>query len=73
MLSSLFLANIRILLCSFFSFLVMLSNFSIIPTVREIKAKVSLAIPTGAQTTLGKEIIDTPPVVGVKTIKSLSM
>ena len=51
----------------------MLSNFSIIPTVREIKVKVSLAIPTGAQTTLGKEIIDTPPVAGVKTIKSLSM
>ena len=35
MLSSLFLANIRIFSCFFFLFLVMLSNFLIIPVVRE--------------------------------------
>ena len=40
----------------------MLSNFLIIPAVREkIKVKVALAIPTGASTMLVKEMMDTPP------------
>ena len=46
-LSSLLLANIRILLCFFFLFLVMLSNFLIIFVVREkINVKLALAIPS---------------------------
>ena len=73
MLFSLLLANIRILSCFFFFFLVMLSNFLTIPNVREkIRVKLALAIPTGAPATLVNEIIDTPPVV-IKTIKILSM
>ena len=48
----------------------MLSNFLIIPVVREkIKVKLALAIPTGAPTTLANEMIDTPPIVALKTIK----
>ena len=47
MLSSLLLANIRILLCFFFLFLVILSNFLIISVVREkINVKLALAIPS---------------------------
>ena len=74
MLLSLPLANIRILSCFFFLFLVMLSNFLTIPVVREkIKVKLALAIPTGAPTTLVNEMIDTPPLVALKAIKTLSM
>ena len=74
MLFSLFLVNIRILSCFFFLFLVMLSNFLIIPVVREkIKVKLTLAIPAGAPTTLADGMIQTPLVVALKTIKILSM
>ena len=74
MLSSLLLANIRILLCFFFLFLVMLNNFLTIPVVKEkIKVKLALVIPTGALTTLVNEIIDTPPLFALKKIKTLSM
>ena len=74
MLLSLPLANIRILSCFFFLFLVMLSNFLTIPVVREkIKVKLALAIPTGATTALVNEMIDTPPLVALKAIKTLSM
>ena len=49
-----------------------LSNFLTIPAVREkIKAKIALAIPTGASTILVNEQMDTPPVVALKTIKTL--
>ena len=66
--SSLLLANIRILSC-FFLFLVMLSNFLIIPVVREkIKLKLALAISTGAPTTLADEIIQTLLLVGLKIL-----
>ena len=69
MIFSLLLANIRILSCFFF----LLSNFLIIPVVREkIKVKLALAIPTGAPATLVNEMIDTPPLVAPKTIKTLS-
>ena len=52
----------------------MLSNFFIIPVVREkIKVKLALAIPAGASITLVKEMIDTRPLVALKTIKILSM
>ena len=58
----------------FFLFLVMLSNFLIIPVVREkIKVKLALAIPTGAPTKLAYEIIQTPLLVALKTIKILSI
>ena len=74
MLLSLLLANIRILSCYFFLFLVLLSNFLIIPVVRgKIKVKLALAIPTGAPTMLVKEMIDAPPAAALKTIKILSM
>ena len=74
MLSSLLLANIRILSYFFFLFLVMLSNFFIIPVVREkIKVKLALANPAGAPTTLADEMIQTPLLVALKTIKILSM
>ena len=70
MIFSLLLANIRILSCFFF----LLSNFLIIPVVREkIKVKLALAIPTGAPATLVNEMIDTPPLVAPKIIKTLSM
>ena len=74
MILSLLLANIRILSCFSFLFLVMLSNFLIIPVVKEkIKVKLTLATPTGAPTMFVKEMIDSPPVVALKTIKILSM
>ena len=71
MLLSLVLANIRILLCSFFFFPVIFSNFLTIPVVREKnKVRLALAIPTGASTILVNEIIDTSPLVALKTIKA---
>ena len=74
MLSSLLLANIRILSCFFFLLLVMLSNFLIIPVVREkTKVEFALAIPTGVPTTLADEIKKTPLPVMLKTIKILSV
>ena len=74
MLFSLILANIRILSCLFFLFLVMLNNFLTIAAVNEkIKVKLALAIPTGAPAMLVNEQIDTQPLVVLKTIKILSM
>ena len=73
MLLSLLLANIRILLCFFFLFLAIFSNFLTIPVVREkIKIKLELAIPTGTQAILLNEIIGTPLLAALKTIKTLS-
>ena len=58
----------------FLFFLVIFNNFFTIPVVRErIKAKLALAIPTNAPITLVNEIIDTPPVVALNTIKILSI
>ena len=52
-------------------FLVILSNFLTIPVAREKnKVRLALAIPTGAPTILVNEIIDTPPLVALKTIKA---
>ena len=71
---SLLLANIRILSCFFFLLLVMLSNFLIIPVFREkIKVKLAPAAQTGAPTTITEEIIQTPPRLALKTIKTLSI
>ena len=71
---SLLLANIRILSCFFFLFLVMFCNFLIGPVVREkIRVKLAPAIPTGAPTTLAEEIIQTRPLVALNIIKTLSL
>ena len=52
----------------------MLNIFLIIPVVREkIKVKLALAIPAGALTTLINELIETPLLVVLKTIKILSI
>ena len=49
----------------------MISNYLIIPIFKEkIKVKLALAIPTGAPTVLANEMIDTPPLVALKTIKT---
>ena len=74
MLLSILLANIRILSCFFFSFLVIFSNFLTIAIVREkIKVKLALAIPTGPPIVLVNEISDSPLHVVFKTIETLSM
>ena len=74
MLSSLLLANIRILSCFFFLFRVMFSNFLIIHVVKEqIKVKLALAISAAAPTTLEDEMIQTPLLVALKTVKILYM
>ena len=71
---SLLLANIRILTCFFFFFLVVINNILAIPVVREkVKVKLALSIPTGAPVILVNEQIDTPPLVALKAIKTLSM
>ena len=73
MLLSLLLANIRILLCFFFLFLAIFSNFLTIPVVREkIKVTLALAIPTEALTILVNEVTDTPLLVALKTIRIFS-
>ena len=46
---------------------------SIILIIRDVKKKLALAIPTEVQATLVKEMIDTPPIVALKTIKILCM
>ena len=74
MLLSLLLGNIRTLSCFLLLFLVIFSNFLTIPVVREaIKVKLALAIPTGAPGTLVNQLIDTPLLVALKTIKILTM
>ena len=70
---SLLLANIRILSFLFFLFLVIFSNFLTIPVREKIKVRLALAIPTGTPTMLVNEIIDTPLLVALKTIKILSI
>ena len=68
-LPSLLLANLRILSC-FFLVPVILNNFFIIPAVWEkIKVKLALGIPAGAPTALANEMIQTPLLVALKTIK----
>ena len=74
MLLSLLLANIRIWSCFFlFFFLVILSNFLTTPGVREKnKVRLALPIPAGIPTILVNKIIETPPLVALKTIKAWS-
>ena len=57
-----------------FFFLVIFSNVLTIPVAREkIKVKLPLAIPIGAPIILVNEIIVTPPLVALKTIKAWSI
>ena len=52
----------------------MLNNFLIIPVAREkIKVKLALAAPAGTPATLANEMIQTPLLVALKTIKILSI
>ena len=68
---SLLLADIRILSCFSFIFLVIFSTFLTISVVREKnKVRLALAIRTGAPTIVVNEIIDTLPLVALKTIKA---
>ena len=74
MLFSLLLATLRILLCFFFLFLVILSIFLIIANVKEkIKVKLAPAIPIRALTTLTEKIIQTPSLFTEIATKTLSM
>ena len=74
MLLTLLLANLRILSCLFFFFLVIFNNFLIIPAVIEkIKVNHALAIPEGTPVALAIEIIDIPLLVTLKIIKILHM
>ena len=52
----------------FFFFLIFNTFFTILVSREKIKVKLAPAIPTGASITLVNEIIDTPPVVALKTI-----
>ena len=57
-----------------FLYLVMLSNFFIILVVTEnIRVKLAPAIPIGAPTTLTEKIMQTPLLLALITIKTLSM
>ena len=52
----------------------MLYNFLIVSIVREkIKVRLTLAIQAGAPTTLANEMIQTPLLAALKTIKISSM
>ena len=74
MLLGLLLANIKILSCFFFLFLVTFNDFLTIPVVgKETKERLALAIPTDAPIIFVNEIIDTPLLVALKTIKTLSI
>ena len=54
-----------------FLFVSFYTKYLIIPVVKEKpRVKLALAIPTGAPTTLTAEMIQTPPFVALKTIKS---
>ena len=74
MLLSLLLANIRILSCFLFLFLVIFSNFFAISVVREKnKVRLTLAVPTGDPTILVNNIIETLPLATLKRIKAWSI
>ena len=67
-----YFSETKYLIMFFFLFLI-LSNFLIIPVVKErIKVEFALAISTRATITVVKEIIDTPPFVAETTIKNWS-
>ena len=73
MLFNLLLANITILLCFFFLFLVVFNRFfTIAVEIENARLKLALAIPTGAPIIVGNDAIEMLPVVTDKTINDLS-
>ena len=73
MLFDLFQAEITILLCFFFLFLVVFNRFFIIPVkIENARLKPALTIPTGAPRTVGNDTLEILPVVTDKTINNLS-
>ena len=57
-----------------FLFFLIFNSFLTIPVVREKnKVRLALTIPTGAPKILVNKIIDTPPLVALKTIKAWSI
>ena len=72
MLFNLILANIAILLCFFFLFLVVFNIFFTSPVEIENRIlKLAFAIPTGAQITVANDAIEMLSAVADKTIKDL--
>ena len=72
MIFNLLLANINILSCFIFLFLVIFSNFLTISVVKEkIKVRLALTILIGAPAIIVNEIIDTQLLVAPTTIKIL--
>ena len=66
------LANITVLLCFFFLFLIIFNNVFMVPVVKEnTELKLALAIPTGVLIILVKEAIYLTPLAADKTIKVL--
>ena len=66
---NLLLANITILLCFFFLFLVVFNSFFTIPVqIENARLKLALAIPTGAPITVANDAIKMLPVVTDKTM-----
>ena len=61
---NLLLANITILLCFFFLFLVVFNSFFMIPVeIENTRLKLALAIPTGAPITVVNDAIEMIPAV----------
>ena len=70
---NLLLANVTVLLCFFFLFLIAFNNFFTSPVHNEnARHGLALVIPIGAPITVAKGAIETPPLVTDKTIKDLS-
>ena len=64
MLFNLLLANIAILLCFFFLFLVIFNSFFTVPLKSEnSRPKLAFSIPTGALVTVENDAIEMPPVI----------
>ena len=69
MLFNLLLANITILLCFFFLFLVVFNRFfTILVEIEKARLKIALAIPTGAPTTVANDAIEMIAVVQIKQL-----
>ena len=66
-----FLANITILLCFFFLFLVVFNNFFESPADNE-NVRLKLALATGVPVTAANDAIEMLPFFADKTIKDLS-
>ena len=70
MLFNLLLANITILLCFFFLFLVVFDNFFTSPVDSEnSRLRLALAIPTGVPITVANDGIEMLPLLLIKQLK----